>query len=243
MAAASKGPGHPSQDRYLTVREAKEYIFSRIEGLERRQDELHRHMVELRQAFKGMERFMMQHFSRERETAERLRAYGHHSSASGNVWLQHGYRDADPQNPSGSAGGEYIQGKGYPPSYPSASAFSGYPGSQHSAPDMAVDRERVANAGYMAHHHAQMASQHPQYHQYSGGYGYAYPASSAPQVSAMRAGMENPYPRHVTSPLSGSTYTRSPTPSNSTTSPSSHLNSAIGSVTSPRTPQVQPRQT
>ncbi|ELR11129.1 helicase associated domain containing protein [Acanthamoeba castellanii str. Neff] len=158
------GPAAPMVDRFLTVREAREYIFSRIEVLERRQEETHRHMLELRQAFKGMERFIMQHFAREREMAERTRSmwapaaqplYGHET-----------------QPPSMAAG---IGGQGYsayPTGGPVAAGYPYYPQQAQPHPqqqppiDPTKERERMVNAGYLP----------PQQHQpHTAPYPYSYP--------------------------------------------------------------------
>lgn len=222
------GPAAPMVDRFLTVREAREYIFSRIEVLERRQEETHRHMLELRQAFKGMERFIMQHFAREREMAERTRSmwapaaqplYGHET-----------------QPPSMAAG---IGGQGYP-AYPTggpvAAGYPYYPQQAQPHPqqqppiDPTKERERMVNAGYLP----------PQQHQpHTAPYPYSYPPPAgvgAPMMMSRTASSENPYARHVTSPSpSNNAFARSPTaaagPTSSSPSSLSHLNAALGALT------------
>jgi hypothetical protein len=229
------GPAAPMVDRYLTVREAREYIFSRIEVLERRQEETHRHMLELRQAFKGMERFIMQHFAREREV-ERTRGmwtpaaqppYGHET-----------------QPPSMAAA---IGGKGYP-AYPTgAPVAAGYPyypqqAQPHPQQQLPIDptkeRERMASAGYLP----------PQHQPHTAPYPYSYPPPAgvgAPMMMPRTASSENPYARHVTSPSpTNNAFARSPTaagPTSSSPSSLSHLNAALGALTQspPPTPAVR----
>jgi hypothetical protein len=239
----------PNVDRYLTVREAKEHIFSRIEVLERRQEETHRHMLELRQAFRGIERFIMQHFARERETTERARSAW---PAQQQQHTQHAYggRDAEPPLTAAAAAGKSYPA--YPATAPAAPSYPYYmqqqqhPTHAHGYPpppvsDVGLERERMsAGAGYLPHHHQPAGSSYPYSYHLAGG---------APMMSRSTSS-ENPYARHATSPLpAASAFSRSPaagavsTTASSSPSSLSHLNAALGALTrsptSPRTPTVR----